>query len=225
MPWRTAPAWPRRAAAVDADAEVVLAVEPGLFERRERELLVQQPREVLLDRLAVDPRRAVAGAQDHARDRRLALAGAEVLGGLGISPPPQAASEPAPRAGAPGRRRSSASSAAARASLLRGSMPLTALRSTSVGCRVELLAQRALLEAAGIAGVPVVHLVVELVARDRDLLGVDDDDEVAGVDVRRVLRLALAAQPSAICVASRPRVFPSASTRYQSRVISPGLAL
>jgi hypothetical protein len=27
-----------------------------------------------------------------------------------------------------------------------------------------------------------------------DLLGVDDDDEVAGVDMRRVLRLALAAQ-------------------------------
>ena len=41
---------------------------------------------------------------------------------------------------------------------------------------------------------PVVELVVELLARDRHLLGVDDDDEVAGVDVRRVLRLVLAAQ-------------------------------
>ena len=40
----------------------------------------------------------------------------------------------------------------------------------------------------------VVHLVVELVPRHRDLLRVDDDDEVARVDVRRVLRLALAAQ-------------------------------
>src|SRR4030095_14795398 len=40
----------------------------------------------------------------------------------------------------------------------------------------------------------VVELVVKLVAGDRDLLRVDDDDEVAGVDVRRVLRLRLAAQ-------------------------------
>src|SRR5919197_2748967 len=58
---------------------------------------------------------------------------------------------------------------------------------------LELLAQRAAAEAAGIAGVPVVALLVELVARDPDLLGVDDDDEVAGVDVRRVGGLALAA--------------------------------
>ena len=49
-------------------------------------------------------------------------------------------------------------------------------------------------QAARVARVPVVHLVVELLAGDRDLLGVDDDDEVAGVDVRRVLRLVLAAQ-------------------------------
>ena len=40
----------------------------------------------------------------------------------------------------------------------------------------------------------VVELLVALVARHRDLLGVDDDDEVAGVHVRRVGRLALAAQ-------------------------------
>ena len=40
----------------------------------------------------------------------------------------------------------------------------------------------------------VVELVVALVAGHRDLLGVDDDDEVAGVAVRRVLGLALAAQ-------------------------------
>ena len=40
----------------------------------------------------------------------------------------------------------------------------------------------------------VVDLRVELRARHRDLLGVHDDDEVAGVDVRRVRRLALAAE-------------------------------
>ena len=40
----------------------------------------------------------------------------------------------------------------------------------------------------------VVHLLVELVPGDLDLLRVDDHDEVTGVDVRRVLRLPLAAQ-------------------------------
>jgi hypothetical protein len=72
--------------------------------------------------------------------------------------------------------------------------------------------------------VAVVHLVVELVARDRDLLGVHDDDEVAGVDVRRVLRLALAAQRVGDLRSETPEVFPSASTTYQSRSISPGFA-
>jgi hypothetical protein len=47
---------------------------------------------------------------------------------------------------------------------------------------------------AGIAGVAVVELVGALVPGHRDLLRVDDDHEVAGVDVRRVRRLALAAQ-------------------------------
>src|SRR6266550_8176094 len=59
---------------------------------------------------------------------------------------------------------------------------------------VELLAQRALAKPAGIAGVAVIHLVVELVSRHRDLLRADDDDEVARVDVVCELRLALAAQ-------------------------------
>src|SRR5579859_5312083 len=59
---------------------------------------------------------------------------------------------------------------------------------------VELLAERAALEPARIPGVPVVPLLVELVARDLDLLRVHDDDEVTGVDMRRELRLALAAE-------------------------------
>src|SRR5581483_170825 len=59
---------------------------------------------------------------------------------------------------------------------------------------VELLAERAALEPARIAGVAVVPLLVELVARDLDLLRVHHDDEVTRVDVRRELRLALAAE-------------------------------
>ena len=74
-------------------------------------------------------------------------------------------------------------------------MPQTALRSTSFGRRSSCSRSVRVLQPSGIAGVAVVELVVELVAGDRDLLRVDDDDEVAGVDVRRELRLALAAQP------------------------------
>jgi hypothetical protein len=59
---------------------------------------------------------------------------------------------------------------------------------------LELVAERAAPETAGVAGMPVIPLLVELVAGDGDLLGVDDDDEVARVDVRRVLRLPLAAE-------------------------------
>src|SRR5205085_11838285 len=59
---------------------------------------------------------------------------------------------------------------------------------------VELLAQRPALEPARITGVAVVPLLVELVARDVNLLRVHHDNEVAGVDMRRELRLALAAE-------------------------------
>src|ERR671919_1098614 len=59
---------------------------------------------------------------------------------------------------------------------------------------LELLAEGARAEASGVARVAVVALLLELLPGDGDLLGVHDDDEVACVDVRRVLRLALAAQ-------------------------------
>src|SRR5262249_9199574 len=70
-----------RPATVHAHPEVVLALELGDLERRHDRLAVQEPREVILERLAVDPRLAVAGTEDHARDGGLALAGAEVLRG------------------------------------------------------------------------------------------------------------------------------------------------
>ena len=81
-----------------------------------------------------------------------------------------------------------------RASRLRGSMPFTASRMTSSGRRCEHLLERPRAQAPGIAGVVVVELGRALVAGHVDLLGVHDHDEVAGVDVGRVLGLALAAQ-------------------------------
>lgn len=51
-----------------------------------------------------------------------------------------------------------------------------------------------LVEAAGVAGVGAVELLLQLFARQDRLLGVDDDDEVAAVGVGGVLGLALAAQ-------------------------------
>src|SRR5919201_2943517 len=72
-----------RAAAVDAHADVVLPFEPRDAKRRQHHRAVRKAREVLLEGAAVEPRRAVAGAKDDARDRRLALACAEVLRDLG----------------------------------------------------------------------------------------------------------------------------------------------
>jgi hypothetical protein len=40
----------------------------------------------------------------------------------------------------------------------------------------------------------VIFLLLELAAREADLVGVDDDDMVAAIDMRRVARLVLAAQ-------------------------------
>jgi hypothetical protein len=62
------------------------------------------------------------------------------------------------------------------------------------GIALEHVAVGLGLEAAGDAGVVVVELLVELVAREEHLVGVHDDDEVTRVLVRGVLGLVLAAQ-------------------------------
>ena len=59
---------------------------------------------------------------------------------------------------------------------------------------VEILVCRAGLDAAGIARVPVVGLVITLVAGEADLVSIDHDNMVATIDVRGVHRLVLAAQ-------------------------------
>ena len=71
---------------------------------------------------------------------------------------------------------------------------MTALRRTSVGCRSSCSRSVRSRSPPGIARMLVVHLLVELLPGDRDLLGVHHDDEVAGVDVRREGGLALPAQ-------------------------------
>ena len=71
-----------RAAAVDANADVVRPLRAGDAQRRGREVAMRDAREVLLDRAAVEPGLAVTGAQDHARNGGLPLAGAEILGDL-----------------------------------------------------------------------------------------------------------------------------------------------
>src|SRR6516225_3738701 len=50
------------------------------------------------------------------------------------------------------------------------------------------------LDAAGVPRMPVEYVVLTLVAGQLDLLGIDDDDVVATIHVRRVGRLVLAAQ-------------------------------
>ena len=56
-------------------------------------------------------------------------------------------------------------------------------------------ARSALLDAADIAGVMVVDLLLALSAGQHDLVRIDDDDVVAVIDVRGEGRLVLAAQP------------------------------
>src|SRR5262249_18931567 len=55
--------------------------------------------------------------------------------------------------------------------------------------------RRAFLDAADVAGVVVIHLLVALAPGQHHLLGVDDDDVVPAVDMGRIARLVLAAQP------------------------------
>src|SRR5215510_1605448 len=53
----------------------------------------------------------------------------------------------------------------------------------------------ALLDAADVTGVVVIDLLLQLAAGQHHLLGIDDDDVVAAIDMRRVGRLVFAAQP------------------------------
>src|SRR5205085_10162807 len=71
-----------RAAAVNAHANVERPLDACDLQRRERKLAVSETRKVVLYRPPVEPRGPVAGAQDHARNRGLALARPLVLGGL-----------------------------------------------------------------------------------------------------------------------------------------------
>src|SRR5579864_2632034 len=103
------PGLPREAAAVHAHAQVVLALEARGAKRRGRERAPHRAREVLVQRAAVHPRDAVAGPEDDARDRGLALAGAAVLSDLAqINSPIPMAWGSAGRADARAPRRSSA---------------------------------------------------------------------------------------------------------------------
>jgi hypothetical protein len=74
-------------------------------------------------------------------------------------------------------------------------MRSTAFSMTRSGKRPSKIWSRgALLDAARIAGVPVILLVGVLLAGQDRLVGIDDDDIVAIVDVRGEGRLVLAAQ-------------------------------
>src|SRR5512132_4012399 len=69
----------RLAPAVHAHAQVVRRRGLGHLEGCEHHLLMHGAGEVVLQRATVDPRLPVARPQDHPRDRRLPLSGAEVL--------------------------------------------------------------------------------------------------------------------------------------------------
>src|SRR5262245_56670976 len=70
---------PARPTAVHAHADVVGSLDACHLQRRQRDRAVRLPREVILNRAAVEPGGAVAGSQDHPRDGGLALARSAVL--------------------------------------------------------------------------------------------------------------------------------------------------
>ena len=92
-----------------------------------------------------------------------------------------------------------------RPSVFFGSMPLTACSMTRSGVLGHGLGEGLGLQSARMTGVMVVDLVQLLRAGHANLVRVDDDHEVAGVHVRRVLRLVLAFRRVAALVATRPR--------------------
>ena len=73
-------------------------------------------------------------------------------------------------------------------------MPLTAVSMTRAGWAFKCLAERLGLHVADVAGEPVIHLVGQLLAGDRDLFGIDDDQVIAGVHMRGEFGFVLAAQ-------------------------------
>src|SRR3954454_5448024 len=153
----------RRAAAVHAHAQVVLALEPGRLERSRREHAVHLAREVLLDLLPVDPRVSIAGTEDDARDRGLALAGAEILSGsrhLHLESGRCLRLVRMLRAGV-----DLQLGQLCTAELVAREHPLDGLPKHFRRLPVELLAERALAQPAGVAGVLVVHLLLELLPR------------------------------------------------------------
>ncbi len=79
-----------------------------------------------------------------------------------------------------------------RPSVFFGSMPLMANCSARSGCSLRSLPSGYRLEIPQVPGVVVIHLVVQLVAGDRNLPGVQHHDMIAHVDVRAVVGLVLA---------------------------------
>ena len=69
----------------------------------------------------------------------------------------------------------------------------------AVGVLLHQVTDAAFVQAAGIPGVAVSHLALQLVAADGDLVGVDDDDEVSAIDIGRERRLVLTAQQCCCC--------------------------
>src|SRR5262245_31919172 len=123
----------RLAAAVHADAQVVRRRGLGHLERCENHLLVHGAREVVRERATVDPRLPVARPQDHPRDGRLPLPGAEVLRDLAHGSSSGFGAWAA--WGWSGPAYTFSFVICADASLFFGSIPFTALRMTSVGRR------------------------------------------------------------------------------------------
>ena len=232
MPWRTAPAWPGKAAAGNRCDDVELAVTGSGDDRLLKDHLQHRTTEIFGEILAIDGDLSSAGLHPYAGDGVLALAGgigaAEVVdlalvnrsgggcfSGRGVAKRLQigqighyalltffllslATSSTSGCWGFMG-----VVSAGIDAQVLHLAAAKRTARNHALDSlfddafretALDDLARSAFLDAAGIAGVPVVDLVGVLLAGHRDLVGIDDDDIVAVVNMRGVGGFMLAAQ-------------------------------
>ncbi len=101
-----------------------------------------------------------------------------------------------------------------------GKHALDGLLDDGFGATGEELDEGLFAETAGESGVAAIELLVSLQAGEDDLLGVDDDDVIAHIDVGGVEGVELAGENEAACVARRPRVLPLASSTNHLRLMS-----
>ena len=101
-----------------------------------------------------------------------------------------------------------------------GEHALDSLLDDELGLLSHQLLVLDLFEVTDVTGVMVVHFLIEFFTGQNDFIRIDDDDEIAGVNMRSEDRFVFAAEKSCGFSSKSSRVLPSASSRYHLRSTS-----